>query len=170
MWQLDAQCAGENPLLFEQEALKEVRDYAKDAYCARCPVAEKCLAEAFTFGLEGVWGGTDDWERGRMRAQWFRDNPQIEDQSAPDFGMLSSAVARYERRAVLVKAAYDAFMADCEAQDEFEHYEDNMACMELILGNPYSNYETLGKALGRSATWFKNRFREVVDHYGVDSE
>jgi len=34
------------------------------AVCARCSVAEKCLAQALEFGDEvGIWGGLDEAER-----------------------------------------------------------------------------------------------------------
>ena len=40
------------------------------ALCAECPVAEQCLAYAVREGLLGVWGGTSERERRRMRSRY----------------------------------------------------------------------------------------------------
>jgi WhiB family redox-sensing transcriptional regulator len=37
------------------------------AICGRCPIRESCLEEALTGHLTGIWGGTTDEERRRIR-------------------------------------------------------------------------------------------------------
>lgn len=40
------------------------------AVCARCPVATQCLDFALSTGQEwGIWGGTTEYERGRVRTR-----------------------------------------------------------------------------------------------------
>ncbi len=44
---------------------------AAKAICRRCPVREACLQFAFETKQEyGVWGGTDEDERRRLRRAW----------------------------------------------------------------------------------------------------
>ncbi|HVF13277.1 MAG TPA: WhiB family transcriptional regulator [Acidimicrobiales bacterium] len=44
---------------------------AAKAICGRCPVREACLQFAFETNQEaGVWGGTDEDERRRLRRAW----------------------------------------------------------------------------------------------------
>jgi WhiB family transcriptional regulator, redox-sensing transcriptional regulator len=44
--------------------------------CARCPVRLECLAWALTHNEEfGVWGGTSEQERRRMRGRHRRPEP-----------------------------------------------------------------------------------------------
>lgn len=70
-WLTRAACVDEDPELFfpvgctgpavrEEEAAKRV--------CARCPVISECLAWALRTGqTSGVWGGTGERERARLR-------------------------------------------------------------------------------------------------------
>lgn len=37
------------------------------AYCGRCPVAEQCLVYALANRVSGIWGGTTDADRRRLR-------------------------------------------------------------------------------------------------------
>jgi len=41
---------------------------AAKAVCARCPVRAKCLNWALSMNVSGVWGGSSEYERRRMRA------------------------------------------------------------------------------------------------------
>lgn len=37
------------------------------SYCGRCPVAEQCLRYALANKVNGIWGGTTDADRRRLR-------------------------------------------------------------------------------------------------------
>ena len=51
---------------------------AAKAICHRCPVAAECLAEAMANpSIVGVWGGTTENQRGRMRKGTPRPLPPI---------------------------------------------------------------------------------------------
>ncbi|MEU5958789.1 WhiB family transcriptional regulator [Streptomyces sp. NPDC047525] len=68
-------CAGEDPELFfpigeNSPALLQVEE-AK-AVCRRCPLMESCLQGALERNELGVWGGTDDNERRRMKRRSAR--------------------------------------------------------------------------------------------------
>lgn len=39
------------------------------AICTDCPVRQECLEYALENSVTGVWGGTTERQRGRMRAQ-----------------------------------------------------------------------------------------------------
>ena len=66
-WQDDAACLGMDPDLFFPEQGDD-QGPAK-AICAICPVREPCLEKALTppFELFGIWGGSSERERRRMR-------------------------------------------------------------------------------------------------------
>ncbi len=70
-WRGRGACTQEDPELFfpignTGPALLQIEE-AK-AVCRRCPVMERCLQWALESGQEhGVWGGTDEDERRRMR-------------------------------------------------------------------------------------------------------
>ncbi|GLZ49237.1 hypothetical protein Acsp06_54220 [Actinomycetospora sp. NBRC 106375] len=80
-WQALAACRGVDPELFFPEATDELRDGALDeplvrrqveaakAVCRRCPVRERCLAEALERMPHGIAGGMTEQERRRARAQ-----------------------------------------------------------------------------------------------------
>lgn len=36
------------------------------AICGRCPVAVECLNYALEYGMEGIWGGTSDYQRRQL--------------------------------------------------------------------------------------------------------
>ena len=67
-WMNDAACADspENffPLPNEMAAAKRAK-----AVCAGCPVKSDCLAYAMTNDLRGIWGGTGERERRRVRGE-----------------------------------------------------------------------------------------------------
>ncbi|BDT39633.1 WhiB family transcriptional regulator [Streptomyces antibioticus] len=75
-WRAASVCKDEDPELFfpignTGPALLQIEE-AK-AVCRRCPVMERCLQWALESGQEhGVWGGTDEDERRRMRRRAAR--------------------------------------------------------------------------------------------------
>jgi WhiB family redox-sensing transcriptional regulator len=65
-WMQDANCRGVDPALFYPER-GEMTRHAK-AVCAQCPVRVECLDHALaTAERFGVWGGTSERERRRLR-------------------------------------------------------------------------------------------------------
>ena len=68
-WKREAACRGlgvvESQAIFfpaPGESINEAR-----AICSRCPVSRECLHFALSNGCIGVWGGTTDNERRRIR-------------------------------------------------------------------------------------------------------
>ena len=74
-WQEGAACRDSDPDLFfpvgtKGAAVEEIE--AAKAVCATCPVSEHCLAYALETNQEtGVWGGTSEEERRRLRRKWL---------------------------------------------------------------------------------------------------
>jgi WhiB family transcriptional regulator, redox-sensing transcriptional regulator len=68
-WQREAACRGlgveESRAIFFPAPGKCI-DEAR-AICGACPVREQCLDFALTNGCIGVWGGTTERERSRLR-------------------------------------------------------------------------------------------------------
>jgi WhiB family redox-sensing transcriptional regulator len=64
-WIAQAACAGVDPDLFFPSK-GEASDAAK-ALCAGCPVKGECLAFALDHHCQGIWGGTSERERARLR-------------------------------------------------------------------------------------------------------
>ena len=61
-----ASCRGMDPDLFFPSSSGEVK--AAKAVCAACPVRAECLEYALANAERlGVWGGTSERERGRLR-------------------------------------------------------------------------------------------------------
>ncbi|MER5200509.1 WhiB family transcriptional regulator [Streptomyces sp. NPDC002755] len=77
-WRAASVCKDEDPDLFfpignTGAALLQIEE-AKAA-CRRCPVMERCLQWALENGQEhGVWGGTDEGDRRRMKRRVARKN------------------------------------------------------------------------------------------------
>ncbi|MCX5346139.1 WhiB family transcriptional regulator [Streptomyces atratus] len=75
-WRTASACKDEDPELFfpignTGPALLQIEE-AK-AVCRRCPVMERCLQWALESGQEhGVWGGTDEDDRRRMKRRAAR--------------------------------------------------------------------------------------------------
>ena len=73
-WRLRAACGHTDPDLFfpvgsTGDAVAHIEE-AK-AVCRSCPVREQCLQFAFETNQEaGIWGGTDEDERRRLRRVW----------------------------------------------------------------------------------------------------
>ncbi|MFJ3043856.1 WhiB family transcriptional regulator [Streptomyces tendae] len=76
-WRAASACRNEDPELFfpignTGPALLQIEE-AKAVCLRRCPVMERCLQWALESGQEhGVWGGTDEDERRRMRRRAAR--------------------------------------------------------------------------------------------------
>ncbi|MER5884546.1 WhiB family transcriptional regulator [Streptomyces sp. NPDC001941] len=75
-WSQRAACLEVDPELFFPVGSKgpALRQEAEaKAVCDRCPVRRQCLAYALDAGqLAGVWGGTNEDERGRARRRRSR--------------------------------------------------------------------------------------------------
>jgi WhiB family redox-sensing transcriptional regulator len=76
-WRDFASCRSSDPDLFfpvgtTGQAMELVRD-AKDV-CGECVVRQACLEFALVTNQEsGVWGGTSEEERRRLRRSWLAD-------------------------------------------------------------------------------------------------
>lgn len=65
-WHDDAECRD----AFDPEMFFPIGDVSPDPalrYCAFCPVITDCLRWALAAGVDGIWGGTTEDERRRMR-------------------------------------------------------------------------------------------------------
>lgn len=65
-WRDSAACIGTDTETFFATASDRDRESAKRV-CRGCPVATECLEWAIKHGEHGVWGGTDEDDRRRMR-------------------------------------------------------------------------------------------------------
>ena len=66
-WMVDGLCRQVDPDLFFPEMGDNTTAKAQKV-CANCPVMDKCLDYALAHpGITGVWGGTSEKERARMR-------------------------------------------------------------------------------------------------------
>lgn len=65
LWRLDAACHGQDPELFFPEVGASTS--AAKAICRPCPVRADCLEHALRHEKNGIWGGTSQKERTRMR-------------------------------------------------------------------------------------------------------
>lgn len=74
-WRHEAICRESDPGLFfpagsTGQALEEIA--AAKAVCQVCPVREQCLQFALQTNQEsGIWGGTSEDERRRLRKRWL---------------------------------------------------------------------------------------------------
>lgn len=101
-WRTRAACRGRFDLDFVEpgEQLAECR-----ALCARCPVAELCLAEALDNGEAwGIWGGLDTDEREQLAAESGRPAPVVK----PAHGT-NSRYAKHGCRCALCREAHTAY-------------------------------------------------------------
>lgn len=67
-WMDNAACRGEDIALFYPDT-PGTRAVEAKRFCVVCPVREPCLQQALTNGEFGVWGGTTDEDRRRLRRQ-----------------------------------------------------------------------------------------------------
>jgi hypothetical protein len=67
-----------NPEIFFPEIEPGWTDKAAEAksYCGVCPIAVACLMSALTEGYEGIWGGTNTFERKTLK----KDPKALEEQ------------------------------------------------------------------------------------------
>lgn len=66
-WRHDSACAGEVAELFFPVGRDPSLAEPAKTFCRRCPVIRDCLAYALVNEVQGVWGGTTDAERSRLR-------------------------------------------------------------------------------------------------------
>ena len=71
---VSAACTGADPELFFPLGERDVRAKADAfSYCTRCTVHRACLDVALgDASLVGIWGGTDEHERRRLRGARLR--------------------------------------------------------------------------------------------------
>lgn len=80
-WRNRAACRDTDPDLFfpvgsTGSAAEEIR--AAKALCRACPVREECLEFAFEANQEaGIWGGTSEDERRKMRSAWLANRRRV---------------------------------------------------------------------------------------------
>jgi len=77
-WQRQASCRGEDsvfffaPAYFEKRGEKLGREAIAKRICATCPVQAPCLEYALATNQDsGVWGGTSEEERRKLRKLWL---------------------------------------------------------------------------------------------------
>lgn len=69
-WRKRAVCRGLDPEMFHPAQGAVVQAQAARAVCRTCPVADECLESALVNGEHiGIWGGTTEKERIRIRRQ-----------------------------------------------------------------------------------------------------
>ena len=66
-WRDLAACRDLDPNLFFPGVADFRLGRRAKAVCSKCLVSAACLAEAIALGETGVWGGTTDTDRKRMR-------------------------------------------------------------------------------------------------------
>ena len=80
-WRDHAGCLGSDPDMFfpigsTGAVLGEIQ--AAKAVCESCPVIEECLRYALVTNQEsGVWGGTTEEERRRLRRAWLAGRRRV---------------------------------------------------------------------------------------------
>jgi len=68
-WKRLGNCHGEDPGIFFPISNQSDRKAKK--LCKECPVQGQCLDEALTFNELGVWGGTNERERRRIKRRYI---------------------------------------------------------------------------------------------------
>ena len=77
-WQESAACRGMSIHLFfgeDNEQTRAAREKRAKAVCRTCPVIDTCLQVAIDRNERGVWGGTNEQDRKRIRRQRQRKVP-----------------------------------------------------------------------------------------------
>ncbi len=78
-WQLQAACRGADPLIFFPSRGENSLLLRAKAICQTCPVRQDCLEQALRDGEKhGVFGGTSERERRRLRSLQLRQARQQE--------------------------------------------------------------------------------------------
>lgn len=80
-WKLRGACRSKPQDWFFPERENDANIARAKATCAQCEVREPCLAEGLADpGLKGIWGGTTDQERMRIRLfNWIVELPKAVD-------------------------------------------------------------------------------------------
>jgi WhiB family redox-sensing transcriptional regulator len=74
-WMEGAVCTQTDPEVFFPERAERVKASAAKAICRRCPVRDACLEWALDNGERfGVWGGTSETDRRRLRREGRNGN------------------------------------------------------------------------------------------------
>jgi len=68
VWHRDALCRDHPEVTFFPTKPGPRAGAKAKAICGRCLARERCLAEALDADLVGIWGGTDERERAKIRA------------------------------------------------------------------------------------------------------
>jgi WhiB family transcriptional regulator, redox-sensing transcriptional regulator len=80
-WRTLAACRDTAPDLFfpvGSTGLAVEQIEAAKAVCDQCPVKEACLQFALETNQDsGIWGGTSEEERRRLRRNWLRDRAAV---------------------------------------------------------------------------------------------
>lgn len=67
-WITDAACKGIPTIIFFPEKGKHYNDRTAKAFCLTCTVSDKCLRFAMeNTWLNGIWGGTNEDDRKKLR-------------------------------------------------------------------------------------------------------
>ena len=62
-------CAAGDPDMFFPDRRDPQGINKAIAVCRRCPILDSCLRYALTYNVDGVWGGTSEQQRRRMRRE-----------------------------------------------------------------------------------------------------
>lgn len=82
----DGNCRGLDPQMFFPEQGDHVGSQAARAVCHGCPCRDACLEWAIAHESSGIWGGTTETERRRIRKQ--RGINRNIDRPLPEHGTL----------------------------------------------------------------------------------
>lgn len=86
LWEKDAACRDSDPNMFFPERGSSTRE-AK-AVCAICPVRDECLDYALMNGEKfGIWGGTSERERRRIRKIRTIEDPEWRKRLKDHYGL-----------------------------------------------------------------------------------
>jgi WhiB family redox-sensing transcriptional regulator len=82
-WSRRALCIGMDPNIWQPRVQDEAGCAEAKAVCGRCPVQEECLEYALAYYPAGVWGGTSEADRRRIRAKRRRGAVQTASNGSP---------------------------------------------------------------------------------------
>lgn len=54
---------------FERKEVRRARESRAKSFCRICPVTQFCLEQALARGEQGIWGGTNEDERRRIKSR-----------------------------------------------------------------------------------------------------
>lgn len=168
-WRMVGACNQSDPdLAFKGDANKEYEgdEYARDAMkglCISCPIAERCLDHAMVNDERfGIWGGLTTRERDEHQMEWQKSKGKDGMKSARrryGLGLLDAGKREgYEIRLGKAREARAKL-----AQSHLEGYGAHQEILDLLIQHPETPCTLLAVRMGRSRTWFENRFREVCE-------